>query len=321
MEPTTRHFLFDKTHLRVTGVRLFAVDLLEAARQVSIALDLPVGAAWVVYAAADRIDFDLQAKSVQLDDWNEARRRVLAALSSVEGISLTADADVTGEGILGSLNWQGQPSNTLQSDLELAERIQNLRRRRVSIWSTGTELLTGRIKDLNAPYLEKIARDSDLDVKSEGVLADRVGAIISGIEQSLGSGAGWIITTGGVGQSLGDYTLEALRRLDPSLAHVPIATFQHEGKHCVVEIGVGNCEGAFLIALPGPHDEVRACEPLLRKAFEGGLADKWELARGLANAVSGLFATRQKNSSNIQLIGDEITIREIVDNNAHARKD
>lgn len=290
------HLLFGKTHIHACGVRLDSADLSVAAQEVARALGVPGDKVWAVYVGEDQIDFDVMVESVRLEGWSGAQSALIAALSAVEGITVREDAYVTGDGILGSVGWEGRGEPASTSGPTLAERVQAARRSRASIWSTGAELLAGRIKDQNAPYLESIARTASIKVTVEGVLADSPAAIVTGIERSLGLGAGWVITSGGIGRGPGDHTLAAVARLDPALAHVPAVTFQHGDHRYAVEIGVGVCEGCYVIALPGPHDEVRACGPVLRDTFGGAYPGKWEIAAALADAVGALFKARHDSS-------------------------
>ena len=290
------HLLFGKTHLHAYGVSLESANLGTVAAEVGRALGLPGDKVWTVYVGEDQVDFDVMADTVELDDWQGAESQVLEALRRVDGVRLANDARIAGEGILGSVGWEGDGAAAGDADIAVAKRIQEMRRTRASVWSTGGELLAGRIDDQNAPYLESVARAASLNVTVEGVLADASAAVVRGVEYSLGQGAGWILTSGGIGKGPGDFTHAALGYLDPSYAHVPAVTFEHNGIPCAVEVGVGICEGSYVVALPGPHDEVRACGAVLTDMFNGVYVNKWRMAAALADAVGALFVARHRGA-------------------------
>lgn len=82
---------------------------------------------------------------------------------------------------------------------------------RAEIISIGTELLLGHIANTNAQYLSKELAECGIDVHLETTVGDNVVRIKDALKDAL-SRADFVITTGGLGPTIDDVTLEAISR-------------------------------------------------------------------------------------------------------------
>lgn len=74
----------------------------------------------------------------------------------------------------------------------------------------GNELLIGKIKDTNAHYIAKQATQLGANVKRVTVIQDNVPEIVSAILEGIKRKPNFIITTGGLGPTFDDKTLQGL---------------------------------------------------------------------------------------------------------------
>jgi nicotinamide-nucleotide amidase len=81
---------------------------------------------------------------------------------------------------------------------------------RAGIVVTGTEVLTGRVSDLNGPWLAEELRARGVDVGSVVVVGDRPEDLRAALAFLAGSGVDLVITTGGLGPTADDLTAEVV---------------------------------------------------------------------------------------------------------------
>ncbi|MDD5269869.1 MAG: competence/damage-inducible protein A [Candidatus Omnitrophica bacterium] len=139
---------------------------------------------------------------------------------------------------------------------------------KAEIISIGTEILLGQILNTNQQWLSVKLAELGIGVYHHSTVGDNPerlsGALESGIRRS-----DIVITTGGLGPTVDDITLQAISR-----------TFQIESSR-VIRNPVGTAPGfvydiggKLLIALPGPPRELnpmfeRSVAPLLKKKYRG----------------------------------------------------
>ena len=75
----------------------------------------------------------------------------------------------------------------------------------------GNEILSGKVVDANSPYLCQELRPLGVDVRRIAVLPDDV-EVIAGCVASFASDFDYVLTTGGVGPTHDDVTIEAVAR-------------------------------------------------------------------------------------------------------------
>ena len=80
----------------------------------------------------------------------------------------------------------------------------------IEIICVGNELLIGKIKDTNAHYLAKQATQLGANVKRVTVIQDTVPEIAQAICEAIARKPQFIITTGGLGPTFDDKTLQGL---------------------------------------------------------------------------------------------------------------
>jgi nicotinamide-nucleotide amidase len=82
----------------------------------------------------------------------------------------------------------------------------------VEILCIGNELLIGKIKDTNAHYLSKHTTQLGANVKRVTVIQDIVEEIAKSVNEALARKPQFIITTGGLGPTFDDKTLQGIAR-------------------------------------------------------------------------------------------------------------
>lgn len=168
----------------------------------------------------------------------------------------------------------------------------------------GTELILGRIADTNTQFLaQEIARVGGR-VRRVTMIRDDPDDIITAVSESIAAGVTYIITTGGLGPTPDDRTVETFARMmgcdrvvdegliehfrqklrlegrDQVGAHLrKVATIPERSTAAPNHLGWGHCitvayEGATIFILPGPPGEVKALfpayiEPALKEATGG----------------------------------------------------
>ena len=83
---------------------------------------------------------------------------------------------------------------------------------RAGIVVTGTEVLTGRISDLNGPWLSERLAELGIEVAHILVVADRPDDLEAGLRFLAGEGMDLIVTSGGLGPTADDLTAEVVGR-------------------------------------------------------------------------------------------------------------
>jgi nicotinamide-nucleotide amidase len=77
---------------------------------------------------------------------------------------------------------------------------------RAGIIVTGTEVLTGRVSDLNGPWLAEQLRQDGVDVGFTVVVGDRQQDLVEALDFLAGSGVDLVVTSGGLGPTADDLT-------------------------------------------------------------------------------------------------------------------
>src|ERR1044071_1854450 len=73
----------------------------------------------------------------------------------------------------------------------------------------GNEILSGKTRDENSPYLARELRELGVDVRKISVIPDEL-AIIADEVQSLSKAYDYVFTTGGVGPTHDDLTMDGI---------------------------------------------------------------------------------------------------------------
>src|SRR5262249_39605940 len=83
----------------------------------------------------------------------------------------------------------------------------------VEIFSIGTELLIGRIQDTNSFWLAQQVSELGGTIGRISIVGDHAPTIVEALGDAVRRGAGTIMTTGGLGPTPDDLTVECVARL------------------------------------------------------------------------------------------------------------
>jgi hypothetical protein len=278
--------LFEKTEIWIKPIQIRDVDLGNVAEAVARTLNLEKREVMVVDVREDLITLDIMRKKVKAQDIIGKRESLLQALAEIPGISLTSETDIHSEGILGliALEDQRAAKDLLKEMQRMGREIADRIRRRAIIFPSGFEVEKGFIRDANSPYIKNRLIQEGYEVTIGHVLQDDLESIVVALTKAVNEGFGLIITTGGVGAEKKDRMVEGLLELDPRastpyIIHYEKGTGRHEKDG--VRIGVAQVNPAFLIALPGPHEEVKIGIEVIMEGLKKGL-NKEALAASLS---------------------------------------
>jgi molybdenum cofactor synthesis domain-containing protein len=278
--------LFEKKEIWIRPIQIREVNLGMIAERVAQVLSLEKSEVMVVDVREDLVTLDIMKKSVRAEDIIGKKEAILLALRAIPGVTITPGTTIHSEGILGLIDIEDKKvtrevlGRMEQMGREISDRI----RRRAIIFSSGSEIQKGMIQDTNSPYVKKRLTEEGFNVTVGNVLEDNLESIASALRRSLGEGYGLIITTGGVGAEDKDRTIEALLKLDPNASTPYIIRYEKgTGRHEKdgVKIGVAYTEPSFIIALPGPHEEVKIGIEVIIEGLKKGL-NKESLASSLS---------------------------------------
>jgi len=280
--------LIGKTELWIRHVSLKNANLSELASAVARALQLDAADVLVVDAGLDHVTLDVLRRTLDVRQLAGREAQLLDAVASVNGVTVSPDTSLHSEGILQMLSLDPSLTDEVIARTEsLSQEISQAFLKRMRVFPTGHEVVRGVIEDTNSPYLKETFERAGYRVSIAPPLPDDSLAIANAVEAALYEAYSLIITTGGVGAEGKDQTIEATQRLDPGAATSVVVTYPPAGRHVKpgVRIAVGSSGQAVIVNLPGPHDEVRACAPILLSALERGERDKKRLAELLAGTL------------------------------------
>jgi molybdenum cofactor synthesis domain-containing protein len=287
--------LLEKTTFWVDGAHLDGANLGDVAAAAASALGLKADEVMVVDVQNNTVAFDLLRRKVAAESVAGKSGEILRRLAEVSGVTLSDDSSVHSEGVLGFIALEADAAQRVISrSQEIGAAVAAAVSRRVCVFSSGSEVIAGNIEDTNSPYLIKALTEAGFKAEFGGIISDSTAATANRLEDALMKGFGLIVTTGGVGAESKDHTIEAVLRLDRE-AHTPwilkftpdMRRHHKEG----VRIAVGRVGISRIVALPGPHAEVReGCRALLAGLSRG--LDDAALAEAVASAIRERWLTR-----------------------------
>jgi molybdenum cofactor synthesis domain-containing protein len=294
--------LLDKTTFWVDGIELDSADLGRLAAVAASVLGLPSEHVMVVDVRPGVVAFDVMSPSVPAESVTAKGRDLLDRLASVAGVTIAPDAAVHSEGVLGLISADPvEGARALESSRQMAAEVLRKVSRRAAVFASGSEVRDGKIRDTNTPFLRDALEVAGFVTEAGGILEDDAVAVAASLEGALARGYGLVVTTGGVGAEDKDHNIEAILRLDPQ-AHTPfILRFERDMKRHHkdgVRIAVGRVGPTMLLALPGPHDEVRLAAEVLVPALAAGRPDH-EIAEALALALRERWKSRMRPQGGI----------------------
>ena len=282
--------LFEKTEIWIRPIQIQEVNLDLVAEKVAEVLKLKKREVMVVDAREDLITLDILKKAVNAQDIIGKKEALLHALEQIPGVSLTPGTTIHSEGILGLIDVEDQKvAKDLLGKMEkLGQQISDRIKKRAIVFPSGFEVKKGFIQDMNSPYIKTRLKKEGLNVTLGEILEDDLELIVTVLTKAIHEGFGLIITTGGVGAESKDRMVEALLELDPTASTPYIIRYQKgTGRHEKdgVKIGVAYVKPSFIIALPGPHEEVKIGIQVIVEGLKRGL-NKEELALSLSKKLT-----------------------------------
>jgi molybdenum cofactor synthesis domain-containing protein len=285
--------LFEKREIWIRPIHIMDVNLGLIAETFAEVLHLAKREIMVVDVREDLVTLDILKKSITAEDIIGKKDALLKALAAIPGVSLTPETTIHSDGILGLIDIENQETaGEILGEMErmrrgISERIS----KRAIVFPSGFEIQRGMIQDTNSPYIRSRLSQEGYSVTIGDILGDDVEGITPALRRALSDGYGLIITTGGVGAEDKDRMVEALLKLDsgastPYIIHYEKGKGRHEKDG--VKIGVAYLHPSFLIALPGPHEEVKAGVEVIVAGLKRGLG-KEELALALSKEYVGLL--------------------------------
>jgi len=290
MEGTMELELFEKTEIWIRPIQIQEVNLDLVAEKVAEVLNLKKREVMVVDAREDLITLDVLKKAVNAQDIIGKKEALLHALAQIPGVSLAPETTIHSEGILGLIDIEDQKvaKGLLGKMKRLGQQISDHISKRSIVFPSGSEVKKGFIQDTNSPYIQTRLKKEGFSVTLGEVLEDDLELIVTVLTKAVNGGSGLIITTGGVGAESKDRMIEALLELDPEASTPYIIRYEKgTGRHEKdgVKIGVAYVKPSFIIALPGPHEEVKIGIEVIIEGLKKGL-NKEELALSLSKTLT-----------------------------------
>ena len=201
---------------------------------------------------------------------------------------MSPDAEIHSEGVLGLVNLPADDAKKLPTAVTAMDRqIRANVARRALVLPTGSEIISGHVKDTNTPFLIDLLRSEDFTAETGPAIADDLDSAIGTLTEASLQGHGLVVTTDGTGAESKDCMVEAIQALDPAAA-TPYVVHYHrgQGRHAKdgVRLAVGCMELTTYVALTGPHREVRLVAPVLVRGLKEGMSND-QLAEEMANLL------------------------------------
>ncbi|QQO10939.1 molybdopterin-binding protein [Breznakiella homolactica] len=288
--------LLEKTELWVNNITLDNANLTVLAHTAADVLSLPRDKVLVVDVRPEHITLDILAKDIPVENITGKEKDLLEALGAIPGVNLTEETYIHSNGILGLLCMEGQDGAELSRKVDgMVDDIRSRIAKRAIIFPTGFELKQNLIEDTNTPFLRELLESNGYTAATGPIIQDDVYDVEGKLSEALSKAYGLIITTGGVGAEDKDKTVEGILRLDPEAATPYIVKFQQgTGRHVKdgVRIAVGSVGPSWMVAFPGPNDEVRAGAEVLLDCLRRGY-DKESTARAIAGTLAKILQEKQ----------------------------
>jgi molybdenum cofactor synthesis domain-containing protein len=288
----------EKTELRIERIELRGANLNQVAELVADVLGLEPDEVLVIDARDDLLALDILRRTV--DPYLVVGKRValLEALARLPGVTVTPETALCSEGMLGWIAMDAsQAREALERGSDMADQIRGRIASRAIVFSTGPEVIRGQIEDTNKPTIARRLEQEGYSVAEGSALKDDVDYIAASLREAVEDlGFGLVVTTGGVGAEEKDRTIEALLSIDADAATPFICKFERGlGRHAKdgIRIGVAQVQGALIVSLPGPNDEVKiGMESLVRGL--GCNLEKHELAAEIAYGLQVRLREKMK---------------------------
>lgn len=303
--PETDHHdyhLLHKNELTIEGIHLNGTNLTELANIVAEEIGVTSDDVLVIDVRDSKVALDVLREDLDPSKFVAKEERILGRISSLDGASLSKDARISSNGMLGWIVGGDQDLEESRLAIErsraMASSIRKKIDERVLVFPTGAEVESGEIEDTNTPLIVKKFTEAGFTADRGEVLKDDIELFTGKLWRASERGYSVIITTGGVGAENKDFSVEAIERLDADAATPYIAKFvMGHGRHSKegIRIGVGQMGITKYIALPGPNDEVALCIDTVVR----GVKENWS-KEILAGEIARILRKRLKEKVGVK---------------------
>ena len=281
--------LLEKSEVWINNLTLQNANLTRLAEVVADILGIKRKNVLVVDVRPEHITLDILEEDIPEENIIGKEKAILDAISKLEGVNVTDETCIHSNGILGMICFETEnPKEMLKTISNMSEEIRRTIAKRAIVFPTGFEVRDHMIEDTNTPYLKELLENKGFKVTIGDILEDNIGDIEYHLSEAVSRAYGLIITTGGVGAEDKDKTVEGILRVDPSAETPYIVKFKKgTGRHVKegVRIAVGCIGPTYIIALPGPNDEVKLASKVLIESLENR-DSKAEIARKIATVLA-----------------------------------
>lgn len=301
--------LLEKTELWINNITLNEANLTEISDKVADVLCIEKSKVLVVDVRPHHITVDILEKEINEENIFGKEKYLLQSLSEIKGVNVSDDTYIHSNGILGVICVETDNKKEIIKNINtMVNEIKDKISKRAIVYPTGFELKEKLIEDTNTPFLKAQLEKEGYKVTVGDIIDDDSDEMTYRLSEAVSRAFGVIITTGGVGAEDKDKSIESILRLDPYAATPYIVKFQQgTGRHVKdgVRIAVGKVGPSFIIALPGPHDEVQASSRVLLECLKNN-CDKTEIANKIAEVLAEKLTLKKfcykkdNNESNIK---------------------
>ena len=292
--------LLEKTELWINNITLNKSNLTLLAETVAGVLEIEKSKVLVVDVRPNHITLDILEKDIPEEKILGKEKKILEAISEINGVLVTDDTYIHSNGILGLICLDENDSVKMKNTIsEMVNEIKYKISKRAIVFPTGFELVDGLIEDTNTPYLKQLLESEGYKVDVGDIISDEIYDVVNKLSEAVSKAYGLIITTGGVGAEDKDKMVEGVLRIDPDAASPYIVKFrQGTGRHVKdgVKIAVGSVGPSLIISIPGPNDEVKVASSVLLNCIKNN-CDKQETAQQIAKALAAKLADKKFDHS------------------------
>lgn len=277
--------LLEKTTFWIEGIDLQGVNLEIVSNAAAEVLGLNKKDIMVVDVRPGLISFDVLKRDISPGSVVGKGKRLINHLKNIQGVEIKNSATIHSDGILGLIAMESEETNKfLTKSFNMANEVSEKVSKRILVFASGTEISNGNVLDTNSTYLIDVFNKEGFSAQYGGILPDDAEYMTECMDDALNEGFGTIVITGGTGAEDKDFTIEAIKKLDPNASISYILRFTPDGfRHYQdgVKIAIGEVGITRIVALPGPHDEVKLISEVLINGVRKGL-DKYSFSKMIA---------------------------------------
>ena len=280
--------LLGKTEFWIENVTLNKANLTQIAGTVANVLHFDPQKVLVVDVRPDHITLDILEDNIDENHLIGKEHELINAVGKIDGVNTTSKTSVHSNGVLGLICLQEDSQKVSANVSTITDEILRNISKRAIVFPTGFELKQGLIEDTNTPFIKNELEKEGYKVTVGPIMEDDPDDVEFKLSDAVSRAFGLIITTGGVGAEDKDKTVESILRIDPEAATPYIVKFHKGiGRHVKegVRIAVGKIGPSYIIAFPGPNDEVKMATKALLQSLKAGYS-KGEIANSIASVLS-----------------------------------